>query len=314
MKRGPANLWMGLALLLVGVAVIGWGLSLRNQPSTVLASPIADDGAADIATTAPPSDSENSLEAGDEPDFDAITDAAVKDPDAREVPQMAQLEVLESFVHDPAAFTQGLELVEERLFESTGLFGESTLREVDLASGAVLRSIDLDSELFAEGLTVVDNEIIQLTWRSGEAFRYDLDTFDLVDTYFYEGEGWGLCHDGTSLWMSNGSDQLTRRDSSTFEALGSVTVTLSGAPVDQLNELECVDGNVWANVWQTPLILEIDPISGTVLTVLDASALRPDSVAGDSNAVLNGIAFDPSTETFLVGGKLWPTLFRVEIN
>ena len=169
MTRSSARLWMGLALLIIGVAVIGWGVLLRNQPSTVVASPTTENAESAASATAPTVSEDTSLQAGNEPDFDAVTDAAVKDPDEREVPRTAQLQVVESFTHDGEAFTQGLELVGDRLFESTGLFGESTLREVDLASGEVLRSIDLDSSLFAEGLTVVDDEVIQLTWRSGEA-------------------------------------------------------------------------------------------------------------------------------------------------
>ena len=245
--------------------------------------------------------------------FPAIEDSGVRDAEARQAPVNATFEVVDVVDHDPEAFTQGLEFSGDRLFESTGLIGRSTLREVDPATGEVLRSRDVPG-VFAEGITVVDDQILQLTWTEEIAYRYDLDTFELLDTHTYDGEGWGLCHDGARLVMSNGSTRLTYRDTATFTEMGSVEVTFNGAPVTRLNELECVGDRVWANIWLTPLIVEIDPSDGRVLTVLDAGSIRPESTSGDAQAVLNGIAFDAATDTFLLGGKLWPVSYRVRID
>ncbi len=219
--------------------------------------------------------------------------------------------VTETFPHDPGSYTQGLLLEPDgTLLESAGLYGESDLRRVELATGAVLESVEVAPEYFAEGLTVVDDRAIQLTWQEQTAIVYDAATLEPVGTFTYDGEGWGLCLLGDRLVMSNGSDQLTFRDPATFESLGEVAVTLDGAPRDRLNELECVDGAVWANVWQTDLIVRIDPSTGSVTGVVDATGLldRSASPAADG---LNGIAYDAATDTFLLTGKLWPTLFRV---
>lgn len=246
-------------------------------------------------------------------DFPAIVDSAVKDPDLRLEPAAASFEILEVIPHDTGAFTQGLEIFDDRLFESTGLVGQSSIRELDLDSGAVLRNTAVDN-VFAEGLTILGDTAIQLTWQDGVAFRYDTETFEQTETYTYEGEGWGLCHDDEQLVMSDGSPTLQFRDPGTFELRSTVDVTFAGVPVDELNELECVDGTVWANIWRSSLIVEIDPGTGAVLTVLNAATLTPPEVAGSSSAVLNGIAFDPTDGTFLLTGKLWPSIYRVRLT
>jgi glutamine cyclotransferase len=212
--------------------------------------------------------------------------------------------------HDRNAFTQGFLIHEGRVFESTGLRGQSTLREVDLESGEVLRSVALGEEFFAEGLTLVDDRLIQITWQEETAFVYDLETFEVIDEFSYDGEGWGICYDGHQLVMSNGSDELTFRDPETFEETGQVTVLLDGDPVPELNELECVDGMVYANVWQTDHIVVIDPATGEVTAVIDAAGLLegPELTGAD---VLNGIAYDADTDSFWITGKQWPTLFEV---
>ncbi len=253
-----------------------------------------------------------------EDDFPAVTTAAVRDAADRNSPVELRFSIVDTLPHDTGAFTQGLEIADGRLFESTGLVGRSSIRELDLATGDIVRNAAVD-EVFAEGLTVIsdggnERSAIQLTWQDGIAYRYDADTFDIVDTYTYEGEGWGLCHDGTQLVMSDGTPTLDFRDASTFELISSVEVTLSGSPISMLNELECVNGSVWANIWQSSLIIEIDPTSGNVIGVLNAATLTPPSVAEDASAVLNGIAYDPSDGTFLLTGKLWPTIFRVQIE
>jgi glutamine cyclotransferase len=213
--------------------------------------------------------------------------------------------------HDPQAFTQGLVWRDGALYESTGLFGASSLRETTV-DGEVVRYRPLARDLFGEGLALVGEELLQLTWQNGLLLRYDLATFEPRGSQSYEGEGWGLCFDGQALWMSDGSATLTRRDPLTFAALSSVTVKRGTTPVTQLNELECVDGLVYANVWKSDEIMRIDSKTGAVTAVIDGAPLRRLMGAMDSEAVLNGIAFMQSTGNFLLTGKLWPTLFEVK--
>jgi glutamine cyclotransferase len=221
--------------------------------------------------------------------------------------------VIATFPHDPAAFTQGLLLHDGFLFESTGLTGESTLRRVDRSTGEVLQSVALPPEHFGEGLALFDGRFVQLTWMHGLATLRDQATFAELGTFTYDTEGWGLCHDGRRFVMTDGSDRLTFRDSTTFEILGSVPVQDDGVAVPRLNELECVGGHVLANVWLTDTILHIDPETGNVLTRVDAAGLLTPAEA-DSADVLNGIAFDAETGHFLLTGKLWPRLFEVELQ
>jgi glutamine cyclotransferase len=218
------------------------------------------------------------------------------------------------YPHDPEAFTQGLVFADGRFYESTGLYGESSLREVIPESGEVLRSLPLDARYFGEGLALADDRLIQLTWRSGVAFVWDADTFEQLDTFRYETEGWGLCFDGEELWMSDGSATLVRRDPDTFAIRGRVDVTNRGEPVALLNELECVGEHVYANVWQTDTIVRIHKDSGRVAATIDAGGLltTEERAALNAQAVLNGIAWDPETERFWLTGKLWPALFEVE--
>lgn len=199
-----------------------------------------------------------------------------------------------------------------RLFESTGRVGLSSLREVDPETGGVMRQVAPPDEVFAEGLALADGRLIQLTWREGLAYAWDAQTFDLLTTWTYEGEGWGLCFDGRRLVMSDGSPRLAFRDALTFELLGGVEVTLDGKPLPRLNELECVGDRIWANVWETDQLVRIDPVSGRVDGVLLADGLlEPHPVRTDPGAVLNGIAFDTRTGTYLLTGKLWPELIEV---
>ena len=226
-------------------------------------------------------------------------------PDGALVPQ-----VLAEVPHDPAAFTQGLELVDGGLYEGTGRAGLSQLRELDPATGAVRRSVALPGELFGEGITVVDDRIWQLTWQDGVALEWDRGTFALLRQVPLDGEGWGLCLDGTRLVRSDGTDRLRFHDPDTFAETGAVAVTLDGVPVTELNELECVDGQVWANVWRTDRLVRIDPADGRVTAVVDAAGLL-DPARRAGTDVLNGIAADG--EDLLLTGKLWPTTFRVRL-
>jgi len=219
-------------------------------------------------------------------------------------------EVSAVYPHDTDAFTQGLVWNGSTFYESTGLYGESDLREVERDTGAVLRETPVDEAFFAEGLAWVDNRLIQITWREGTAFVYDASTFEQTGTFSYESEGWGLCYDGTRLIMSDGSDVLTFRDPETFEVLGRVNVNLQGEPVARLNELECVGDRVYSNVWQTNFIVRINPASGTIDAVINAAALLTESEATSAD-VLNGIAYDADRDVFYITGKLWPKLFEV---
>ena len=223
-------------------------------------------------------------------------------------------EVLAELPHDPAAFTQGFEIDGGILYEGTGLEGRSQLRELDPDTGAVRRSVPLPGQLFGEGITVVGDRIWQLTWRDGVALEWDRATLTLRREVSLEGEGWGLCDDGARLVRSDGTDRLRFHDPVTFAEQGSVAVTLDGAPVGQLNELECVGGQVWANVWQTDRIVRIDPATGQVTAVVDAAGLL-DPARRAAADVLNGIAAVPGGDgEFLVTGKLWPVTFRVRFD
>jgi glutamine cyclotransferase len=221
-----------------------------------------------------------------------------------------KVKVLRTYPHDRDAFTQGLIWRDGVLYESTGLVGRSSLRKVDLTSGAVKQQVTVNPPYFAEGLADVGNRLFQLTWQHGRVFVYDKNTLNRVGEMGYQGEGWGLCHDGRSLIMSNGSDGLTVRDPKTFAVTRTVRVTDGGRPLPRLNELECVRGDVYANVWTTDTIVRIDMTSGRVTATIDASGLLvpADRLGTD---VLNGIAYDPADRTFLITGKLWPKLFRV---
>ena len=227
--------------------------------------------------------------------------------------QMLTVEVLSEREHDPNAFTQGLFLHDGLFYESTGRYGESTVRAVDPETGEVQQQVEVPEQYFGEGLALVDNRLIQLTWKESTALVYDLETFEQVDAFEYEGEGWGLCYDGEWLYMTDGTPFIDLRDPETFELVFSGAVTLQGQPVPNLNELECVGDTLYANVWQTDYILQIDKSNGVVTGVIDASGLlTPEERASlESGAVLNGIAYDAENDVFLVTGKLWPKVFEV---
>ena len=225
-------------------------------------------------------------------------------------PDLMTVEIVSERPHDPAAFTQGFLWYEGRLYESTGRYDESTLRVVDPETGDVEQSIDIDEDYFAEGLARVDDRLIQLTWQENTAFVYDLETFEQLDTFTYEGEGWGLCYDGEYLYMSDGSPVIFVRDPETFDVVDTLLVAFRGEAVPNVNELECVDDHIYANVWQTDFIIRIDKTSGQVDGIVDAQDLLTPEQAAEAN-VLNGIAYDEENDLFLITGKLWPTVFAV---
>ncbi len=221
-----------------------------------------------------------------------------------------RVRVIERYPHQRDAFTQGRVWDDGALYESTGVVGHSSLRLVELETGEVLRRREDESSVFAEGLAVVGDLLYQITWRDRRALVFRRGDFAPVREHTYEGEGWGLCHDGKSLVMSDGSDRLAFRDPATFDVRRTVRVTLEGKPVAQLNELECAAGAVWANVWQTDGIVRIDPRDGRVTAVVDASGLLSAEERAEAD-VLNGIAWMPEKGHFLITGKYWPWLFEV---
>ncbi|MEM7349668.1 MAG: glutaminyl-peptide cyclotransferase [Acidobacteriota bacterium] len=221
-----------------------------------------------------------------------------------------RVEVHAIYPHDPSAFTQGLVWDGGVLYESTGLYGKSSLRRVEPMSGEVLERRMVDPNLFGEGLAQVDDKLVQLTWKAGIALVYDLATLYQVDEFGFNGEGWGLAYDGESLMMSDGSHRLTERDRNDFRWRATIEVRLHGQPVDHLNELEFAEGDLYANVWGEDRIVRIDPSSGRVTAVIDASGLLTPFEKSRVD-VLNGIAYDPVSKTFWLTGKFWAKMFQV---
>ncbi|BCX05216.1 MAG: glutaminyl-peptide cyclotransferase [Candidatus Roseilinea sp.] len=220
--------------------------------------------------------------------------------------------VVNAYPHDPGAFTQGLVYAGGVLYESTGLYGRSSLRRVALETGEVLQQRDLPAEYFGEGLALFDGQLIQLTWQNNTGFVYDAESFELQQTWAYPTEGWGLTHDGAHLIMSDGSATLRFLDPTTFKVQREVQVTDGGQLVVRLNELEYVNGEVFANIWQTDWVARIDPQTGRVLGWIDLSGLlTPEERQGVD--VLNGIAYDAQNDRLFVTGKLWPKLFEITL-
>ena len=218
-------------------------------------------------------------------------------------------EVVASWPHDRGAFTQGLIWRDGTIYESTGLYGNSSLREVAPETGEVRRRVDVSSQYFAEGLTELDGKLYQLTWQHEKGFVYDFETFALLGEFTYTGEGWGLTTDGHSLIMSDGTDRIRYLNPETFEVERSIRVRRDGVPIVRLNELEYIDGYIYANIWLTDYIARIDPYTGRVTAWVDMTGLLPPG--SGSVDVLNGIAYDAEGDRILVTGKLWPRIFEV---
>jgi glutamine cyclotransferase len=222
--------------------------------------------------------------------------------------------VVHAYPHDPDAFTQGLIFVDGYLYESTGRNGKSSIRKVDLATGHVLRRYDLSDKYFGEGLTNWGSDLVQLTWQSGLGFVYNRSTFAYKRTFQYPGEGWGLTHDDKYLILSDGTPVLRFLDPHSFAETKRITVTdETGHPVSNINELEYVHGEIYANIWVTDKIVRISPRTGKILGLIDLSGLRNEVQLADADSVLNGIAYDASSGRLFVTGKLWPKLFEIRL-
>ena len=228
---------------------------------------------------------------------------------------MQSYKVIATFPHDTSSFTQGLVFADGEMYESTGLNGESTLRRVDVTTGKTLQRIDVPKEYFAEGLALVGDELLQLTWQHKLGFVYDRKTFKQKRTFRYNTEGWGIAYDGSSrLVMSDGTDTLTFLDPKTFAPLKPMRVQDAGRPVPNLNELEWIEGEIWANVWQTDRIARISPNTGDVNAWIDLSTLFPRSQRFPPADELNGIAYDKATRRIFITGKKWPRLYQITVS
>ena len=226
---------------------------------------------------------------------------------------VSRYEIVKIYPHDRDAFTQGLVFADGILYEGTGRNGSSNIRKVKLETGEVLQMQKLESQYFGEGIALVGNSLIQLTWQSGVGFVYDKNTFQRTRTFNYKGEGWGLTYDGTRVIMSDGTPTLRFLDPETFRVTSTMTVKDGTVPVEDLNELEYVDGEIYANVWTTDRIAIISPATGVVSGWINLAGLMPrEAIVGD--AVLNGIAYDPDRRRLFVTGKLWPRLFEIRVR
>ena len=222
--------------------------------------------------------------------------------------------LIATFPHDSAAFTQGLVFADGEFYESTGLNGESSLRRVEIATGKVLQEVKVPDQYFAEGLALVGDELLQLTWQHHRGFVYDRKTFVQKRTFPYQGEGWGIAYDATGgLVMSDGSDTLTFLDPKTQSVTKTIRVRDAGRPVAQLNELEWIEGEIWANVWTTDRVARISPITGDVKAWIDLSTLWPRAQRQPPADVLNGIAYDKTTRRIFVTGKKWPRVYQIAV-
>jgi glutaminyl-peptide cyclotransferase len=248
------------------------------------------------------------------PQHDNVDASPPRVPFSPATPRLAP-RVVRRLPHDTTAFTQGLLVHDGHLFESTGLEGHSSVREVEPATGRVLRRAELPSEEFGEGIALLGARIFQLTWKSHRAYVYDVRTLAPVDSFTYDGEGWGLTTDGRVLYLSDGTSIIRVIDPAGFRVVRTIRVTEAEQPVHMLNELEWVNGELWANVYWTGLIARIDPANGRIVGWIDVRRLLPDresKLLEDRGGVANGIAYDSSTAQLLVTGKYWPFVFQLD--
>lgn len=242
----------------------------------------------------------------------SLSSVSLAIPLQEEVP-VSDYRVVRSFSHNTGAFTQGLVFYEGKLYESTGQYGSSSLRQVELETGFVVQIKQIAPDRFGEGIAVIGDRVFMVTWRSHTGFIFDRESFAVLGEFSYSGEGWGLTCDGERLIMSDGTSTLRYLDPVTFQETGTVTVTLGGTPLLNLNELEYVQGEIWANVWRADRIARISPETGQVIGWIDLTGLLNPGDWTESVDVLNGIAFDSETGRIFVTGKLWPQLFEIEL-
>ena len=331
MKQTPYRLiltFLCLFLLLVACDTPFTGLATVAPTAAVpaetgAAPPAANTPAAELPTGAAEPSEDATLAAATEVAYAAIVAAQETPSPAPEAtveamptpvpPPTYTYEIVNTYPHDPNAFTQGLVLHEGALYEGTGRWGESTLREVALETGTVLRSQPLEAQYFGEGITLFNDRIYQLTWQEQTGFVYDRATFELLQTFTYPTEGWGITHDGQRLIVSDGTSTIYFWDPNSLQEIGRITVRDHLGPINRLNELEYVNGEIWANIWLTDLIARISPETGDVLGYIDMSGLLDTSTLTQPADVLNGIAYDPASDRLFVTGKLWPALYEVRI-
>ena len=229
------------------------------------------------------------------------------------IPTQYGYRVVKTYPHDSAAFTQGLEYRDGFLYEGTGWVGRSSLRKVELATGRIIQRYDLPQPFFGEGITVLNQQIIELTYTTQTGFIYDKSALRVLRSFNYPGEGWGLTNDGKQIYMSDGSAEIRVWDPATLKEIRRITVKDGATPVTQLNELERVKGEIYANVWQTDRIARISPVDGKVLGWIDLTGIISKAERPDPDAVLNGIAYDAAGDRLFVTGKLWPKIFEIKL-
>lgn len=244
--------------------------------------------------------------------------AMLADPPAVETPAPPPVErcgyrIVETFPHDTSSFTQGLFWHEGHLYEATGQYGRSRVARLELKTGKALAQTKLPSEQFGEGITRWGDQIIGVTWQGGVGNRWTISDLKPVGTFKYDGEGWGLTMVGDSLVLSDGTPDLRFFDPATMKEQKRITVRFAGRPVTMLNELETIDGQIWANVWMTDVIVRIDPATGNIVSLVDLSTLKADAGVSDTDSVLNGIAWDARKKRLFVTGKNWPKLYQIAL-
>ncbi len=315
-NSAATRLLLSLVLVVVGIAaLVGLGNQWRSQATGGAGSPLAlPVGSASSGSISPlepasplPGSPLSPLPAVDSP---LPTPTAVISGGGTPV---YSYRVVNVYPHDPNAFTQGLAFFDGFLYEGTGLRGQSSLRKVELESGRVLQQVDLPDQYFGEGIALWEDRIFQLTWQARVGFMYDRERFSLLGEFAYATEGWGLTQDGTHLIMSDGTAYLYFLDPTTLAVVRQVEVRDGAQPVIRLNELEYVEGEIYANIWQTDRIARIDPADGQVVAWVDLAGLLPPADRGQPVDVLNGIAYDPAGRRLFVTGKLWPKLFEIEL-
>ncbi|GAB1430666.1 glutaminyl-peptide cyclotransferase [Ignavibacteria bacterium] len=243
-----------------------------------------------------------------------ISSAATATEPDRPLPKQWRLKVVRTLPHDKTCYTQGLEIHDGAMYETGGLVGRSTLRKIDMSTWKSLQTVKLPAEVFGEGLTLFDAKIYTLTWRDERCLIYSANNLNLIGETNYTGEGWGLCNDGESLIMTNGSNTITFLDPKDFRIRRIVSVFDNGRPVSELNEAEYIDGEIWANIYQSNNIVRINPQTGDILGWIDAAGLLSEADITAGAEVLNGIAYDSATKSVYLTGKLWPKLFEVKLE